>query len=205
MAASQEVLDAINGTIVSNDMKAITADSLRNLLVMMAENSGNSGGTGDGALRVMIPIPEALESDGVFSREQMTGVPEFDEFIEEMFIHNAKVYEQILEKAENYESVMVVLDPSEFTAKYMNLMFESLFGVPNAIHSASVAEPVGTTAMFFGEEAAEELGMNSEIIFRGYSYTDGTSSLAPYDSVQLFADGTLKFSTTLVEPEESEE
>lgn len=205
MAASQEVLDAINGTIVSNDMKAITADSLRNLLVMMAENSGNSGGTGDGALRVMIPIPETIESDGVFSREQMTGVPEFDEFIEEMFIHNAKVYEQILEKAENYESVMVVLDPSEFTAKYMNLMIEAMLGVSNALHGVSVAEPVGTEALIVDDENVAELGMNTTIIFRSYRYTNGTSSLAPYDSVQLFADGTLKFSTTLVEPEESEE
>ena len=48
MAANQEVIDAINGTIVSNNVKGITADSLRNLLLLMAENSGGSGGSGEG-------------------------------------------------------------------------------------------------------------------------------------------------------------
>lgn len=40
--ANQNVIDAINATIVSNGSKAINADSLRNLLLMMAENGGGA-------------------------------------------------------------------------------------------------------------------------------------------------------------------
>ena len=38
--AKQDVIDAINATIVPNGSKAINADSLRNLLLLMAENMG---------------------------------------------------------------------------------------------------------------------------------------------------------------------
>lgn len=40
--ANQNVIDAINATIVENGQKGITADSLRNLLLMMAENGGGA-------------------------------------------------------------------------------------------------------------------------------------------------------------------
>lgn len=40
--ANQNVIDAINATIVPNGSKAINADSLRNLLLMMAENGGGA-------------------------------------------------------------------------------------------------------------------------------------------------------------------
>lgn len=54
--AKQDVIDAINATIVPNGSKAINADSLRNLLIMMTENAGEGGsGSGDGALRVIVP------------------------------------------------------------------------------------------------------------------------------------------------------
>ena len=53
--AKQDIIDAINATIVENGQKGITADSLRNLLIMMTENAGEGGGSGDGALRVIVP------------------------------------------------------------------------------------------------------------------------------------------------------
>ena len=51
--AKQDVLDAINSTIVQNDIKAITANALNNVLTMMVENAGE-GGNGDGVLRVWV-------------------------------------------------------------------------------------------------------------------------------------------------------
>ena len=46
--AKQDVLDAINATIIENGQKGITAQSLNNILTMMTENAGEGGGSGDG-------------------------------------------------------------------------------------------------------------------------------------------------------------
>ena len=53
--AKQDVLDAINATIVENGQKGITAQALNNVLTMMTENAGEGGGSGDGVLRIMVP------------------------------------------------------------------------------------------------------------------------------------------------------
>ena len=53
--AKQDVLDAINATIVENGQKGITAQALNNVLTMMTENAGEGGGSGDGVLRIMMP------------------------------------------------------------------------------------------------------------------------------------------------------
>ena len=53
--AKQDVLDAINATIVENGQKGITAQALNNVLTMMTENAGKGGGSGDGVLRIMMP------------------------------------------------------------------------------------------------------------------------------------------------------
>ena len=42
--SKEELIEAINGTLISNEEKAITADALRNLLTDIVENSGQSGG-----------------------------------------------------------------------------------------------------------------------------------------------------------------
>lgn len=44
--SKEELIEAINGTLISNEEKAITADALRNLLTDIVENSGNGGGGG---------------------------------------------------------------------------------------------------------------------------------------------------------------
>lgn len=57
--AKQDVLDAINATIVENGQKGITAQALNNVLTMMTENAGEGSGSGNGVLRIMAP-------DGIF-------------------------------------------------------------------------------------------------------------------------------------------
>jgi hypothetical protein len=42
--SKEELIEAVNGTLISNEEKAITADALRNLLTDIVENSGNGGG-----------------------------------------------------------------------------------------------------------------------------------------------------------------
>ena len=44
--SKEELIEAINGTLISNEEKAITADALRNLLTDIVENSGSGGGGG---------------------------------------------------------------------------------------------------------------------------------------------------------------
>lgn len=44
--SKEELIEAINGTLISNEENAITADALRNLLTDIVENSGNGVGGG---------------------------------------------------------------------------------------------------------------------------------------------------------------
>lgn len=53
-----EIIEAINATIRPNKEKAITAESLANLLIEMANATPEGGG---GALRVFLPEPELSE------------------------------------------------------------------------------------------------------------------------------------------------
>lgn len=46
--SKEELIEAINGTLISNEEKAITADALRNLLTDIVENSGSGSGSGGG-------------------------------------------------------------------------------------------------------------------------------------------------------------
>lgn len=137
--AKQDVLDAINATIVPNNIKGITADSLRNLLIMMAENAGE-GGSGDGALRVIVPEMEILGPEfipiGEFSPtsweevksnlEQAMGVDlsEYDAAVKASFEHNANVVQQIIEKGKAGQGVSVVLDQTPYFPAALNLMLQ---------------------------------------------------------------------------------
>lgn len=46
--SKEELIEAINSTLISNEEKAITADALRNLLTDIVENSGQGGNSGNG-------------------------------------------------------------------------------------------------------------------------------------------------------------
>jgi hypothetical protein len=132
--AKQDVLDAINATIAPNGIKGITAESLNNVLTMMTEHAGE-GGSGDGALRVIVPdmlllgpeivsmgelspasweeIKSLLEQEGVDSSE-------YDAVVKASFEHNANVAQQILEKAKAGQGVSVVLDQTPYCPASIN-------------------------------------------------------------------------------------
>lgn len=61
--SKEELIEAINGTLISNEEKAITADALRNLLTDIVENSGSGGGGGGITFQIGIEIDE--NGDGV--------------------------------------------------------------------------------------------------------------------------------------------
>lgn len=195
MAANQEIIDAINGTIVSNNVKGITADSLRNLLLLMAENSGGSG-SGDGALRVMIPNAAAAVEEGAtevdFNHETVAliaaEIPELAEVGEEIFAHNAKVYAQLMEKVNACEGVSVIVDASKFTKVYMVYMASHIVG--GEIYGMLLSEPVIVNGLDSTLDPSN-MGMSTGVSLNAINKE--TSILTPFDAVYLNEDGSLKF------------
>ena len=68
--SKEELIEAINGTLISNEEKAITADALRNLLTDIVENSGNGGGGGI-TLQISMEIDEDGSSVPAVTQEQI--------------------------------------------------------------------------------------------------------------------------------------
>lgn len=136
-----EIIEAINATIAPNGIKGITAESLNNVLTMMTENAGE-GGSGDGALRVIVPelsmIGEYFIEEGMITEEMVDerlaemegGAAGNEPFImmmrayKEIFAHNAEVFAAIVEKAKKGEGCMVLLDQSPLLKVYCDIMLE---------------------------------------------------------------------------------
>jgi hypothetical protein len=78
----EEIIEAINSTIVTNGQKGITAESLANILIEMA--SATPEGGGNGSLVVYIPLTaDTFGVDVPLTSEQQS--------------HNAEVYAKCLE------------------------------------------------------------------------------------------------------------
>ena len=142
--AKQDVIDAINATIVPNGSKAINADSLRNLLIMMTENAGeggSGGGSGDGALRVIVPdlttvggmfvdigefSPTSYEEVKASAEAEMPGLDwsEYDAAVNAAFEHNAAVAQQLIAKAKTRQGVSLVIDQTPLLLASVSLEFQ---------------------------------------------------------------------------------
>lgn len=138
----QEVLDAINATMVPNGIKAINADSIRNLLTMMLDFVGEAGsGSGDGALRVIVPefqmLGPVLVEAGEFSptsyaaakeamSAEMPGLDwsEYDAAVNAAFAHNAAVAQQLIAKAKTGQGVSLVIDQTPLLTASASLQFQ---------------------------------------------------------------------------------
>lgn len=132
--AKQDVLDAINATIVPNNIKGITAESLNNVLTMMAENT-SEGGSGDGALRIIVPdmmllgpevlivgelSPASWEEMKLLIEQEGVDSSEYDAVVKASFEHNANVAQQILEKGKAGQGVSAVLDQTPYFPASIN-------------------------------------------------------------------------------------
>ena len=141
MAADPEVIDAINATMVSNGVKAINADSVRNLLLLMAEKlgGGSGGGSGDGALRVIVPelmvlgpefidmgelSPTSWEETKPIIEADGIDVSEYDAVVKAAFEHNANVAQQIIAKAKAGQGASVVLDQTPYFTAAFNIQLQ---------------------------------------------------------------------------------
>jgi hypothetical protein len=157
--AKQDVLDAINATIAPNNIKGITAESLNNVLTMMTENAGE-GGSGNGALRVIVPDmmllgPEVLSMGELspVSWEEMKSLleqvgvdpSEYDAAVKASFEHNANVAQQIIEKGKAGQGVSVVLDQTPYFPASINTSLQM---------NPEMAEVVEELAMYAVQPAA---------------------------------------------------
>lgn len=154
----QELVDAINGTVVSNNVKGITADSIRNLLLLMAEYIGQGGGTGgDGGVKVFVFDPGSLSALGLQTEftpelwEELkanleTAVPgisetEFAQAVEEAFTNNAAAFQTMMNKAQQGVSTFGLIDMGKLAKAMIGLddpAVASLFNYSLAV-LASVA------------------------------------------------------------------
>ena len=78
----EKLIEAINATIVPNDEKAITAESLANLLIEMVEAMGE-GGTGTGHVSFYTGVPNAETMEFVLTPEQKAHNAEMVKIIKE--------------------------------------------------------------------------------------------------------------------------
>lgn len=139
--AKQDIIDAINATIVENGQKGITADSLRNLLIMMTENAGEGGGSGDGALRVIVPdlmmvgamfvdmgefSPTSYEELKAAAEAEVSGLDwsEYDAAVNAAFEHNTAVAQQLIAKAKTRQGVSLVIDQTPLLMASASLQYQ---------------------------------------------------------------------------------
>lgn len=202
--SKQEILDAINSTIVTNGQKGITAESLNLILNEMVESSGE-GGSGSGALRILMPAdffmtgeeinftPEYWESTKGMMEEQMPGIGDaLTEVYNKLFTHNAEVYQQIMEKASKNEGVLCIFDASESYHAVYDIVFGS-YGIELDSLIVSISDP-GYVSVMYTEPANAMMPNHVSIlpIYRKDSEEGDLTALGSWGGAELYPDGTLK-------------
>lgn len=214
-----EIIEAINSTIVANGQKGITAESLSLILteiVNMSGEGGSGGGSGDGALRVIVPeifflgnmIAEAGEispsswPDIKSSLESTFGadLSEYDAVVNASFAHNANVAQQILEKAKTGNGVSVVLDQTPYSQAYFSLMRQMEPEMASAVESFAISgvQPAGLMLQYFKSTSEGEsiLGMGEmlECVLLPADHGEGLFPTYPSTiAIALNLDGSLIF------------
>lgn len=187
--AKQDVLNAINETIVANGVKGINADSLRNILTMMVENAGE-GGSGEGALRVMMfdmfISESAPDVNQALFDEMETFFTGFAALGEAFLSHNANVYAQLIEKARAKEGAMVIIDGSLPLYVTLNAMGQSE-GLGEMVTGLSYGNPAEAKIIETTNEGEEFFGETTSITLYPCSYSEVT-----YSYIELFADGSVR-------------
>ena len=219
--AKQDVINAINSTIVPNNAKAINADSLRNLLLLMAENMGGGGGSssGDGALRVVVPeslmfglmiaqTGELSPSSWATMRPEIEAeagvdLSEYEIAVNASFTHNAAVAQQILAKARAGQGVSVVLDETPYSSAFVNVVFDSqpeaAVMVESAIFCGTQPAVLMMNNVKYTPEGEAVNGMSEEFICAitpvgmCNSQSLGVSGYPPNMTILLNLDGSLNF------------
>ena len=221
-----EIIEAINATIAPNGVKGITAESLANILTEMVNATPEGGGgSGDGALRVIVPEMQMLGREIINSGElsptsweamkpQMEAgmgfdLSEYDAVVKASFAHNANVAQQILDKARAGQGVSVVLDQTPYTSTFISILFQVQPDMESLIEEAvmSGVQPTGLSLEYMkptpeGEALLGGGGFACTLVPTGY-FNDTNSGIGNYPSdmaIALSLDGSLTF--TQIEEEE---
>jgi hypothetical protein len=160
--AKKDVHEAIDATMVPNGVKAINADSVRNLLHMMTDNAGEGGG-GDGGVKVYALLPDLIydmigENIGTVEmtpeswaeiKAMVEAVnpgfipPELDTAMEEAFAANAEVYKTMMQKAKDGVSTYAVIDFGKLFCEFIVIDMPEYAGMVDC--SAGVLASAGAT------------------------------------------------------------
>lgn len=206
--AKKDVHEAIDATMVPNGVKAINADSVRNLLHMMTDNAGEGGG--DGGVKVYALPPDAIyemtgEAGGTvemtpeswaeikaMAEEMNPGfiTPEFDTAMEEAFAANAEVYKTMMQKATEGVSTFGFVDMGKLLKAALALEDPGLADAIN-YSAAFVASVVAfdmaglEKVVTFIPLGVEGMGMGKGLGLTllpdgGYAWEDMSIDSAPY-------------------------
>lgn len=210
-----EILQAIDETIVPNNKKAITADSMANILRELASASGGaSGGTGDGALKINICIPdflsdveldswspEVLEAMVDEMEMELPGVRESTFYTKcmEGFQKNAEVYQIIRQKALQNEGVLILADISIFMGEYYKIMFgtyEEVLGFPLFENIGASVCDVLISSCIVGDPTQEAIDSGYSELFGGQfmiAFMSCSGQLVADKMIILLEDGSVQF------------
>ena len=158
--AKKDVHEAIDATMVPNGVKAINADSVRNLLHMMTDNAGEGGG-GDGGVKVYALMPDVIrdmtgEANLEFTPESWAEIkamveevnpgfipPESDAAMEEAFAANAEAYKTMMQKVKDGVSTYAVIDFGKLFGEFIVIDMPEYAGMIDC--SAGVLASVGAS------------------------------------------------------------
>lgn len=227
--ANQEVVNAINETMVPNGVKAINADSVRNLLLLMAEKMGEGGGSGSGAVKVHMYPSESIDFSQLdFENIEDIGpfTPEEAELIKNMLPKvqqdNIAAYKLLNEHKEQGIADLVMGDMSFFGTLFLTLILREYDEIINQVYpdmnigwnSLSINGVVGIPLVYANTDAdtsgldenslimlEEFLGAESYILLNGIGLYDPSDE---YGTYTLMADGSVMYKNDEPEPIEYE-
>lgn len=183
--ANQEVIDAIRETVKPNGVKAINADSLANLLELMAEKMGEStgSGTGSGAVRVHISAGQDLDFSQVnFEGGDVGGLtPEEVELIKNMLAKaqqdNKAAYKLLNEHREQGIADLVMGDESLFitvtllgTVRIYNELINQYYPELSVDWSAFSFNGVASSPMFYANGKSDTSGIDADSLALLYEF-----------------------------------
>lgn len=193
--AKKDVHEAIDATMVPNGVKAINADSVRNLLHMMTDNAGEGGG--DGGVKVYALPPDAIyemtgEAGGTvemtpeswaeikaMAEEMNPGfiTPEFDTAMEEAFAANAEVHKTMMQKAKDGVSTYAVIDMGKLMGKFILIEMPEYAGMVD--FSVGVLASGGATNIAGSEQIVNFFPSNLGASLDNLAYDDLMLVLLP--------------------------
>ena len=146
----QEILDAINSTIVTNGVKGITAESLANILteIVNAAPEGGSGGSGAGTIR--LSNYELIEQDKCVLISTN----------EEDAAHNAETFSKYVAAANSGYPISLLMDVTKSIG--VNLMqfadTDSVVIMPQSVMYMADIDMMGALGVFMGTSFELEMG-----------------------------------------------